>query len=72
MSEKAVVPCPICKQPSEFFAEPVGPFCSNRCKMVDFGKWMNEEYVISEPLRPDHFEDLDDLDMEGPNAPRYM
>lgn len=71
MSEKAIVPCPICQQPAVFFAEPVGPFCSNRCKMVDLGKWLNEEYIISEPLRPDHFEDLDELDLEGPGGPRF-
>jgi endogenous inhibitor of DNA gyrase (YacG/DUF329 family) len=23
--------------------------------MVDLGKWLGEEYAISEPLRPDHF-----------------
>lgn len=23
--------------------------------MVDLGKWLGEEYLISEPLRPDHF-----------------
>jgi endogenous inhibitor of DNA gyrase (YacG/DUF329 family) len=22
------------------------PFCSERCKMVDLGRWLNEEYVI--------------------------
>jgi endogenous inhibitor of DNA gyrase (YacG/DUF329 family) len=55
VSSKSQVACPICAKKSEFFADPVGPFCSNRCKMVDLGKWLNEEYAISEPLRPDHF-----------------
>ena len=26
------------------------PFCSARCKALDMGKWLNEEYVISTPL----------------------
>ncbi len=31
------------------------PFCSERCKALDLGKWLNEEYVISTPL-PDFSE----------------
>lgn len=26
------------------------PFCSRRCKLIDLGKWLDEEYKISEPL----------------------
>ncbi len=26
------------------------PFCSARCKAIDLGKWLNEEYAISTPL----------------------
>ncbi len=26
------------------------PFCSDRCKSIDLGKWLNEEYCISTPL----------------------
>lgn len=25
------------------------PFCSRRCKGIDLGKWLNEEYYISNP-----------------------
>jgi hypothetical protein len=38
-----------------------GPFCSHRCKLVDLGKWLGGEHVISEPLRPEHFERFADL-----------
>jgi endogenous inhibitor of DNA gyrase (YacG/DUF329 family) len=27
-----------------------GSFCSQRCKLIDLGKWFGGEYVISEPL----------------------
>ena len=40
-------------------SEPLGPFCCNRCKLVDLGKWLGEEYRVSEPLRPDHFAEFD-------------
>jgi len=39
--------CPICAKPVPARAEnPAFPFCSARCKMVDLGKWLNEEYSV--------------------------
>lgn len=29
---------------------PYFPFCCRRCKMADLGRWMLEDYKISEPL----------------------
>ena len=55
-NKKALVKCPICGCETDFFAEPMGPFCSKRCKLIDLGKWLSEDYKISEPLRADHFE----------------
>lgn len=26
------------------------PFCSKRCKSIDLGKWLNEEYRIRTPI----------------------
>lgn len=31
--------------------------------MIDLGRWLGGEYKVSEPLRPDHF--LEYEDMEG-------
>ncbi|HMF55443.1 MAG TPA: DNA gyrase inhibitor YacG [Pyrinomonadaceae bacterium] len=28
------------------------PFCSERCKMIDFGRWANEEYRVPSEDRP--------------------
>jgi endogenous inhibitor of DNA gyrase (YacG/DUF329 family) len=44
-----------------WFSGKYGPFCSERCRLVDLGKWLNEEPRISEPLRPDHFRDYEKL-----------
>ncbi|MBM4054952.1 MAG: DNA gyrase inhibitor YacG [Planctomycetes bacterium] len=45
------VNCPCCKK-ILFYREikdlPYFPFCSNRCKLIDFGKWMDEKYCIAE------------------------
>jgi hypothetical protein len=61
MAKSALVHCPICRKENDFFAEPLGTFCSPRCKLVDLGKWLGEEYRASEPLRPDHFSGYEDL-----------
>jgi len=34
-------------------------FCSHRCRMVDFGRWLGEEYRVT--VAPDE-EDTSDLD----------
>lgn len=51
------IPCATCGTPTDFFAPPLGPFCSQRCQMVDLGKWLGEEYVIPSELKPSDFED---------------
>ena len=39
--------CPICKKPARPRAENSAfPFCSTRCKQVELGKWLNEEYRV--------------------------
>lgn len=55
------VKCPTCKRTGDWFAGAFGPFCSRRCKLIDLGKWFSEENVISEPLRPEHFKDYENL-----------
>jgi uncharacterized protein len=40
--------CPICKKEVALGAVDF-PFCSERCRMIDLGKWASEEYRISEP-----------------------
>ena len=39
--------CPICNK--IFSPDDPGaalPFCSERCKRIDLGRWMNEEYAV--------------------------
>jgi hypothetical protein len=40
--------CPICKKPAKT-ADPDFPFCSERCRLIDLGKWASGGYVISSP-----------------------
>jgi endogenous inhibitor of DNA gyrase (YacG/DUF329 family) len=40
-------PCPICDRPAAPRKDnPAFPFCSPRCRTVDLGKWLNEEYRV--------------------------
>lgn len=38
--------CPICKKVTTWKGNPWRPFCSERCKLIDLGKWASEEYKI--------------------------
>ena len=70
MSTPRHVKCPSCKKSGDWFATPFGPFCSRRCKLVDLGKWFGEEHTISEPLRPEHFAQFEELPPgKNPDAP---
>lgn len=41
-----IVKCPTCAVAVEWEATPTRPFCSERCRLLDLGKWLNEEYAI--------------------------
>ncbi len=51
--------CPICKKAIEASAGEKGsesgylPFCSERCKLVDLGTWLDAEYRIACELQPE-------------------
>jgi len=40
------IKCPTCKRWTEWRDNPYRPFCSERCKLIDLGKWVAEEYRI--------------------------
>lgn len=41
--------CPICKKAVQA-TNPDFPFCSERCRIIDLGKWASGGYVISSPV----------------------
>ncbi len=42
--------CPNCGRPADLSTNnPARPFCCERCRLADLSKWLDEEYVISEP-----------------------
>lgn len=60
-SKQRPITCPTCRKRGDWFTTPFGPFCSDRCKLVDLGKWLGEEHRIGSPLRLDHLEHIEDL-----------
>jgi endogenous inhibitor of DNA gyrase (YacG/DUF329 family) len=41
--------CPICSKPYEVASLddlPSFPFCSERCRLIDLGRWADSQYVI--------------------------
>ena len=36
--------CPNCNKPVAWPDNPHRPFCSERCKLIDFGHWADEDY----------------------------
>ena len=55
-----ILPCPTCRKPVKWStSNRHRPFCSERCKLIDFGAWADERYKI--PGR--QFEDISSDDM---------
>ena len=48
--------CPRCDKPAPTVKNnDYRPFCSAKCKLIDFGSWANEENVISRPVKSEDF-----------------
>jgi len=50
-----MVRCPVCRTIKRYDASnPYRPFCSERCRMIDLGQWLEEDYrVAGEPVSPE-------------------
>jgi len=50
MTEKPIrAKCPNCRKSFEWKDSPWRPFCSERCRLIDLGEWMNEGHRIEGP-----------------------
>jgi endogenous inhibitor of DNA gyrase (YacG/DUF329 family) len=50
--------CPICDRPVDPNQAPAMPFCSERCRLVDLQRWLEENYG---------FPDEPEEEQQGPN-----
>lgn len=65
MRQIQVIKCLICGKDIKIHKKrkfpPNFPFCSQRCKLIDLGKWLNEDYKISDPVPEGYVpEDIED------------
>lgn len=49
--------CPHCRKEASWQNNPFRPFCSERCKMIDLGAWISEDYKIPGEKKPTDDED---------------
>ena len=65
MPSARTVACPQCGKPVEWTPESrYRPFCSERCKMLDFGAWAAEAYRVPAGNEKDE-EQPQDGDLDG-------
>ena len=41
-----LVKCPTCSRETEYTGNKYRPFCSERCQLIDFGAWADEEFSL--------------------------
>ena len=40
-------PCPLCRKAAAKAGNKFWPLCSERCHLIDLGKWLGEEYRVN-------------------------
>jgi uncharacterized protein len=65
--------CPICRKPRSLEtndANKFRPFCSERCKLIDLGSWLDGSYKISRPISETDLDGADNFLGLEPNTSR--
>jgi len=40
------VKCPTCEKKFNYYSSDFRPFCSEKCRLIDLGQWLNESYAV--------------------------
>jgi uncharacterized protein len=60
-----ILHCPICRKEVPLDSPEV-PFCSDRCRLIDLGKWASGDYKISSPIfDPDVLEEVEQAQLDA-------
>jgi len=51
-------------------ANPAAPFCGERCRLVDLGRWLDEAYAVPDRRRAEDDEEEPAGDPPGDDEPR--
>ncbi len=57
--------CPVCRKKLEGGAESeTFPFCSERCRRIDYFRWSDGKYAIVDPLSPEDLSEIDESEFD--------
>lgn len=62
--------CPVCHREFEKESSTALPFCSERCRTIDLGRWLGESYrvpVLPDPEADEVPEELDPSNLREPD-----
>jgi uncharacterized protein len=65
-----LVKCPNCEKMNEYTRNEFRPFCSERCKLIDFGAWADEEFAL--PTEETSLTEEDLYQIERANAEKNL
>lgn len=66
MTQPRTLRCPICRKQVPLDS-PEAPFCSDRCRTIDLGKWASGDYRITSPIfDPGLLEDIEHSQQQHP------
>lgn len=57
-----MVKCPNCGRKVEYTGNEFRPFCSERCKLIDFGEWADGNYALPAETSNLADEDIDAIE----------
>jgi len=58
--------CPTCKREFKPAESTAMPFCSERCRLIDLGRWLDEGYTLPAVDDPEQEQDVDGQGSEEP------
>jgi endogenous inhibitor of DNA gyrase (YacG/DUF329 family) len=61
--------CPICEKSFEQGQSVAAPFCSERCRTIDLGRWLGEVYHVPAAGREDTGDLAEETAAEGVASP---
>lgn len=56
MTGSITIRCPVCERQFDPQASRAMPFCSDRCRQIDLGRWLGERYSVPVERNPDEDE----------------
>lgn len=59
-----LVKCPTCGKMVEYQGNEFRPFCSERCQLIDFGAWADEEFALPTENAEMTEEDIREIEKE--------